>query len=93
MTVDGNLSFTASFQPAEVAINNAEYGDITVTAAQNMITVNGAAGERIRLFDTLGRQLAVSDRAADIQTFVAPSAGAYLIQVGNRPARKIVVVN
>lgn len=53
---------------------------------------SGASGERIRLFDSLGRQLAVSDRAADIQTFATPATGAYYVQIGNRPARKVVVV-
>ena len=92
ITVSSNMSFAASFEPADVAINSVEGSEYFITTSHNMISVIGATGERIRLFDTLGRQLTVSNNAADIQTFAVPATGAYFIQIGNRPARKVVVV-
>lgn len=90
--VSGDLSFLASFEVSNVAINNVDGTDFTITTTQGIITVFGAVGERICLFDSQGRQLAVNEQASNIQSFAVNAIGAYYIQVGKHPARKVVVV-
>lgn len=77
---------------SENAVDLAGNDNVLITVSQKRITVSGTAGERIRLFDSFGRQLAVCERASDVQTFAVPAIGTYLIQVNNNPARKVVVV-
>lgn len=72
---------------ADVEINN----DFTVMTEHNSITISDVeAGQTIRLFDNLGRMLE-SRNAVEFNTFQVPAKGTYLVQVGNKPARKVVV--
>ena len=63
----------------------------TITNGKGIITVNGAEEETVRFIDNSGRVLATDNSADNIKTFEAPTSGVYLIQVGNKPARKVVV--
>lgn len=56
------------------------------------ITIQGAAHQRIRIFDCLGRLLVTETNAAEYKTFQVPASGAYLVQVGNADAKKVVVI-
>lgn len=56
------------------------------------ILVRGAEGETIRIFDALGRLLHIQQTASAAVRFRVPSAGVYLVKVGNAPARKLVVM-
>ena len=53
--------------------------------------VSGADGLTVRLIDISGRTVESRQGPAE-KIFHAPTAGVYLLQVGNRPARRIVVV-
>ncbi len=63
----------------------------TITNGKGFITVNGVENETVRLIDNSGRVIATDNGNSDIKEFVAPASGVYLIQVGNKPAKKIVV--
>lgn len=52
------------------------------------ITVKGAEGERITVFDMMGRLVAGSDNDG---VFQVPTAGVYMVKVGQWPAQKVVV--
>lgn len=64
---------------------------VTITATYGTITVSGATGECIRLFDLSGRQLAVSSSSAETQTFAVPTPGVFFVQVGNQSAQKVII--
>ena len=89
VTDDMNLS--ATFEPDNTAVSTAEADGITITNSGHDITVQGAYGKQIRIFDVLGRVLATKHCEADFQTFRMPSAGVYLIQTGNHAAHRIVL--
>lgn len=66
----------------------ADDSPVTIHVDNGRITVIGAAGEPVQIFDITGRQ---------IQTFKQSSnqaipAGVYMVKVGTRPARKVVVI-
>jgi hypothetical protein len=56
--------------------------DINIYATDGRIIVEGAEGETVSIFDINGRSV----RNSDLPT------GVYIVTVGNRPARKVVVI-
>ena len=64
----------------------------SVSANGLQIMVEGAEQQRVTLYDVTGRMLATKQSDYNTLRFDAPASGAYLIKVGNYPARKIVVV-
>ncbi len=73
-------------------IRGVQANSISVSAEGCNITVKGAMGEPVVLFDIMGHQIAQKIDSNDIEAFKVPSAGVYIVKVGNLPARKIVVV-
>ncbi len=63
-------------------IDNTEAGDLKVYTLGGRIIVEGAEGETVRIFDITGRSV----RNGGL------SAGVYLVKIGDRPARKIIVM-
>jgi len=55
--------------------------EVSIRVANSRIEVEGADGETVRVFDLTGRQVRNE----------ALSAGVYLVQIGNRPAQKVLV--
>ena len=88
--VDSDISLTASFEVDNVTITTVE-DNIAITTHDHDITVQGAFGEQIRIFDAIGRLLATHQCTAGTHTFRMPAAGVYLIQTGNRAAHRIVL--
>ncbi|MBR1784745.1 MAG: leucine-rich repeat protein [Bacteroidales bacterium] len=88
LTVNGEMALTAHFET--LAATEATAPQWTASAIGTLLTVSGAEGERLRLFDTQGRRLATVDRMAATTLLRLPAAGVYLVQVGQWPARKIV---
>ena len=91
--VTGDLSLTASFEADNIAITDVENDGITITTNGHDINVQGAYGEQIRIFDAIGRQLTTCRSTAATHTFRMPAAGVYLVQTGNRPAHRIVIID
>ena len=56
------------------------------------IVVEGAAGKAVYMYDINGRLLMRRTENEERRTFDVPVSGAYLIKVGELPARKIVVI-
>lgn len=56
------------------------------------IVVEGAAGKAVYMYDINGRLLMRRTENEERRTFDFPVSGAYLIKVGELPARKIVVI-
>ena len=72
--------------------DDATMANVKLYQRDGQIIVEGAEGARVMLFDAVGRQLATKTDEYDVLRFDVPSTGAYLIKVGNAPARRIVVV-
>lgn len=55
------------------------------------LIVEGAEGQRIRIYDLWGRLLATIENASNVERYQVPATGGYVVQVGNTPAKKINV--
>ena len=89
--VDTDISLTAGFEADNTSVTSVEADGITITADGLDISVQGAFGQQLRIFDAIGRLLATHHSTADTHTFRMPAAGVYLIQTGNRPAHRIIL--
>lgn len=72
-------------------IAEAENDIISVRTANGNILLEGVSGERVYVSDVLGRVIynaTVNERAE----IAVRNSGVYFVKVGNRPARKVVVV-
>lgn len=66
----------------EVGITDVDFGHINVYAADGRILVEGAEGMEVCVYDMLGRPVPL----------MVPTAGVYMVRVGDLPARRVVVV-
>ena len=73
-------------------IDGVEMVDVKVYTYLNTITVEGAQGMVLRLYDVNGRLLATKIENAATIHFYVQSSGTYLVRVGDLPARRVVVI-
>lgn len=83
-------------------IDGIETVDAKIYQRDGRIVVESGDGEalgEVRVFDVMGRCVAVGDAADRVSTdgtkrytFEVPMTGTYLVKIGNHPARKIVVI-
>ncbi len=92
VTVTADITYTASFSENTTEVNIPDKMNYTISTSQKNITVSGAENQRIRLFDSLGRLLYTEQNAPSVKTFAVPVSGTYMVQVGNSPAQKVVIV-
>lgn len=55
------------------------------------IVVEGAEGYPVYLYDVVGRLLATKRETAQEVLLDVPASGAYLVKIGDAPARRVVV--
>ena len=55
------------------------------------IVVDGAEGYTVYLYDVVGRLLATKRETAQEVLLDVPASGAYLVKIGDAPARRVVV--
>lgn len=91
VTVPANATYTAYFE-ANVDINDVEIINAKIYIQGEQIVVEGADSNPVTLYDINGRMLATKRDEYTASRFEAPSSGAYIIKIGNHPARKVVVV-
>lgn len=87
-----SLSLTAYFSPdngGENGIDDADADGISITTADGIITVNGADGESVCVYDITGRMVASSHTG---ETIALPASGVYVVKVGTTSSRKVVVL-
>ena len=73
-------------------IDGTEQQTAKVYSNRGQIVVEGADGGDVTLYDILGRTLATKQDEFTPLRFDVPASGTYLIKIGNRPARKVVVI-
>lgn len=83
-------------------IESVEVLDAKIYQRDGRIVVESGDGEplgEVRVFDVMGRNVVAGDAASRVSTdganrttFEVPASGAYIVKIGNRTARKIVVI-
>ncbi len=91
LTVTEDMELTATFDSDEVGITDVPSPDANIMVQDNVITVRGAEGKRVRIFDSVGRLLSTAQTASEVQHFRMTVAGVYLVQVGDGTAQRVVV--
>ena len=91
VTMTGDLELAASFASDEVGITDVPSSNAHITVHGNVITVQGAEGQRVRIFDSVGRLLSTDQSVSETQHFRMMAAGVYLVQVGDGTAQRVVV--
>lgn len=108
VTVNGDSTFTATFAAVDtlgtihdtvyihdtivVGVDEVDAINAKIYTNNGLIVVEGTEGNTVWLYDVNGRVLATKqDNQAPIQ-FDVSASGAYLVKIGNHPARKVVVI-
>ena len=63
-----------------------------IYTSRGQIVVDGAENNMVWLYDVNGRILATKQDEYSPLRFDVPASGAYLVKIGNHPARKVVVI-
>ena len=63
-----------------------------VYSCNGQIVVEGADGMAVQLYDISGRLLERRNEGEDIVKFLAPTSGTYVLRIGDRTVRKVVVI-
>ena len=71
-------------------VPTAEAPQVAIRTIEGGITLEGCTDDRIRVFDTGGRLIAETTCHGTC-TIRLPAAGIYMVQIADRPARKVVV--
>ena len=87
-TIRSNVATNGQTAIPEVDDNSS----VIVRMVDGMIVVDGAEGNTVWLYDVNGRVLATKQDEYLPIHFDVPASCAYLIKIGNHPARKVVVI-
>ena len=84
---DTIIIYDTTGEGIDYAISNIKlYGD------NGQIVVEGSEGATVRLYDAVGRMIAMRRDEFGRLTFDVPASGVYLVKVGEHPARRIAVI-
>ena len=89
--VHGNVTYTAYFE-ANVGIDEVDEITAKIYTINGQIVVDGAERNTVWLYDVNGRILATKQDEYSPLHFDVPATGAYLVKIGDHPARKVVVI-
>lgn len=65
--------------------------EVAVRCVNGEITISGAEGEMVAIFDVMGRML-VCETFAEGKSYEMPHNGVYMVKVGDGKAQKVVVM-
>lgn len=89
---DPNWNYFNNIEEDCESIEESESDRVRIFSINNTLSVYGAQGESLYVFDAVGRQLYHKASVSDIETVNMPSSGVYLIKVGSSPARKVTII-
>ena len=76
-----------------VGIDEVEADGVRITSQRGSILVEGAEGRDVRVYDMLGREVNGKTKSEKGEVILAvPTAGIYMVRIGDLPARRVVVV-
>lgn len=89
VAVYGNAGYVAHF----VNLNSINEGSDALSIARHglVVTLNGAAGQAVAVYDVMGRTVSSVAVASEGQQFVMPHEGLYIIRTESGWCRKVVV--
>lgn len=90
-TLTGDMVYTAVME--ELAIPVVDVSPWTLAVDGRLLTIGCEPGQTVRLYSVDGRRLLATTAAAHQTHVRLTAAGVYLVQVGNGPARKVIVEN
>ena len=90
-TMTGYVRLTAMFERVD-GISDVEANDFQVYSIDNRIVVKGVENMPVYVYDVTGRSVKSMAKATETVEFTVPSAGVYLVKVGNAAAKRVVVV-
>lgn len=73
---------------SSVGINDVADVSFNIYSHDNQIVINGTNGETVRVFDMMGRMVAITNG----NTVSVPTTGVYMVKIGNLPARRVAVI-
>ena len=73
-------------------IDEVDSTKIIISAQNGHISIYGALGEPVYIFDAVGRQIYHLASASDEENVGIPCAGVYIVKVGNSQAKKIITI-
>ena len=99
VTVTGNATYTAVFQPNN-SVTDINVNNINIYTHDGRIMVDGAEGMAVVVYDALGRMVSTPQSphnstpvSGEQQVRIAvPMSGVYLVKVGDYPARRVMVI-
>ncbi|MBR1849787.1 MAG: leucine-rich repeat domain-containing protein [Bacteroidales bacterium] len=94
VVVTSDTTFTAYFEVNDTTagIGLVDLASAVIYAESGRVVVENAEGNVVTLYDAAGRILAIKQSNSQAIALDVPATGAYLVKVGNAPARRIVVV-
>ena len=67
-------------------------GGYVIATRQNNITIQGAEGQPVAIYDLLGRTIAHSGSShTDPLSFTLPRSGIYIVRIGNEKPVKLIL--
>ena len=91
VTMTQDIVRYAYFERDDVSTTDVPSPQSIITTKGLVVTVQGADGESVRIFDDVGRLLYTESSIKETIHFRMPASGVYLVQVGNETARRVVV--
>ncbi len=85
------VAYFASDNGEEEDFEETEEEKVKLFQRNGQIVVTGAEGYTVCLYDVVGRLLATRRETAQEVLLNVPASGAYLVKIGDAPARRIVV--
>lgn len=90
-TVHVTIYDTVQVDPAGIVLT--EQNPVKVYVGEGHLVVEGSTmGDAVILYDMQGRQIVATHASGERTLLDLPATGAYLLRVGQRPAKKVVVV-
>lgn len=91
VTVNGPASYTANFQ-STVGIEDINTDEISVYSAGHQIYIRNVGNASVEIFDMAGR-LIISEKGTgrEESVFNISTNGIYLVKIGNRLAKKVII--
>ena len=85
------VAYFASDNGEDEGIDETLEESVKLYKRNGQIVVEGAEGNPVYLYDVMGRLLATRRETAQEVLLDVPASGAYLVKIGDAPARRIVV--
>ena len=87
---DPSWNFFHNIEEDCTAVPVVEPSSVKISTGDRSITIEGCTGDPIRIFDTGGR-LVVETTCHGTCTLRMPAAGIFMVQIADRPAKKVVL--